>query len=218
MFSNYSTLLNAYGSCYSQFYGTEDYLQEDFRDAFGGYSSIGVRRTGGDFSGLRSFAPRPSLPSPRPPPPPRPSPPHPRPHPRPNPPHYYNIPIYTYPDWYGPFYRNYYYPYFYNSYVANRFTFFDSLNDIKNRYPTLPSERDKSIMRDFIINLPTIIPCDLPCRDYVKFFIEIYLKNNDLEKIVSNKYELIKFIDEFKIDINNRYGYQIRSFENTIGI
>ena len=51
------------------------------------------------------------------------------------------------------------------------------------------------------------------------FIPEIYKKlNNDLENLVSNKYELVKFIDELKIDINNRYGYQIRSFENTIGI
>uniref|UniRef100_A0A6C0DZR9 ERV/ALR sulfhydryl oxidase domain-containing protein n=1 Tax=viral metagenome TaxID=1070528 RepID=A0A6C0DZR9_9ZZZZ len=215
MLSDYSTLSNAYGSCYSL---SENYIEEDFRDAFGGYSSLGVRTTGGDFSGLRSFSA--PAPFPRPPPPgphPRPSPP--GPHPRPSPlglRPYHHIP--TFPDWYGPFYRNYYYPYFYNRYTTNRFTFFDSLNDIKNKYPTLPSESDKNIIKDFIINLPTIVPCDLPCRDYVKFFIETYLKNNDLEKIVSNKYELVKFIDELKIDINNRYGYQIRSFENTIGI
>jgi hypothetical protein len=205
MLSDYSTLSNAYGSCYSL---TENYI-EDFKDAFGGYSSLGVRTTGGNFSGLRSFsaaAPPGRRPGNHPSP-------HPGLHPRP-----YHIPTHTFPDWYGPFYRNYYYPYFYNRYATNKFTFFDSLNDIKNKYPTLPSESDKNIMKDFIINLPTIVPCDLPCRDYVKFFTETYLKNNDLEKIVSNKYELVKFIDELKIDINNRYGYQIRSFENTIGI
>ena len=212
MLSDYSTLLNAYGSCYSL---SENYI-EDFKDDFGGYSSLGVRTTGGNFSGLRSFsAPAPygsrsgpRLPGPRPPGP------NPYPHRLP----YHNIPTHTFPNWYGLFYRNYYYPYFYNRYNANRFTFFDSLNDVKNKYPTLPSESDKNIMKDFIINLPTIVPCDLPCRDYVKFFIETYLKNNDLENLVSNKYELVKFIDELKIDINNRYGYQIRSFENTIGI
>ena len=214
MLSDYSILSNAYGSCYSQ---TENYI-EDFRDAFGGYSSLGVRTTGGNFSGLRSFAPpisHPSHPSHPSPPSPRHPPPHPRPHSFPP---YNNISTHNFPDWYGPFYRNYYYPYFYNGYTTNRFTFFDSLNDIKNKYPSLPSETDKNIMKDFIINLPTIVPCDLPCRDYVKFFIETYLKNNELEKIVSNKYELVKFVDELKIDINNRYGYQIRSFENTIGI
>ena len=165
MLSDYSTLSNAYGSCYSQ---TEDYI-EDFKDAFGGYSSLGVRTTGGNFSGLRSFAPI-SHSSPRPPPPLS------RPHPpfsRPYPPVYHDIPNHTFPDWYGPFYRNYY-PYN-NRYITNRFTFFDSLNDIKNKYPSLPSETDKNIMKDFIINLPTIVPCDLPCRDYVKFFIETYL-------------------------------------------
>jgi hypothetical protein len=211
MLSDYSTLSNAYGSCYSQ---TENYI-EDFKDAFGGYSSLGVRTTGGNFSGLRSFAPPISHSSPRPPPP------FTRPHPpfsRPHRPIYHDIPNHTFPDWYVPFYRNYYYPYYNNRYITNRFTFFDSLNDIKNKYPSLPSETDKNIMKDFIINLPTIVPCDLPCRDYVKFYIETYLKNKELEKIVSNKYELVKFIDELKIDINNRYGYQIRSFENTIGI
>jgi hypothetical protein len=212
MLSDYSTLSNAYGSCYSQ---TENYIEEDFKDAIGGYSSLGVRTTGGNFSGLRSFAPPISHSSPRPPPPL--SHPHP-PFSRPYPPVYHDILNHTFPDWYGPFYRNYYYPYNNNRYITNRFTFFDSLNDIKNKYPSLPSETDKNIMKDFIINLPTIVPCDLPCRDYVKFFIETYLKNNELEKIVSNKYELVKFIDELKIDINNRYGYQIRSFENTIGI
>ena len=158
MLSDYSTLLNAYGSCYSL---SENYI-EDFKDDFGGYSSLGVRTTGGNFSGLRSFsAPAPYRSGTR----------HPSPHRLP----YHNIPTHTFPNWYGLFYRNYYYPYFYNRYNANRFTFFDSLNDVKNKYPTLPSESDKNIMKDFIINLPTIVPCDLPCRDYVKFFIETYL-------------------------------------------
>ena len=145
MFSNYFSLSDAYGPCYSQSFEVIGDIQEDFKDVFGGYSSLGVRRTGGDFSGLRSFGPPaiprplgppaiprppgpPGPPEPRPPPPPG----HPRPRPhRPRPPFYYDIPIYSYPDWYGPFYRNYYYPYFYHSVVPNRLTFFDSINDIK---------------------------------------------------------------------------------------
>jgi hypothetical protein len=80
-------------------------------------------------------------------------------------------------------------------------------------YPLNPSDKDIEGMIFFIYSLPSIIPCLQACKEYVKYFINIYLKkyNNDIYQLCKDKTALIEFFREFKVDLDSKYGVEIRA-------
>lgn len=113
----------------------------------------------------------------------------------------------------------YNYPYSYQSeqpiYLPppSNFTFFDILEYNLSTYPLNPTNKDIDGMIYFIYSLPSIIPCSMACKDYVKYFTNIFLKkyNNDIYQLCKDKTALIEFFREFKVDLDSKYGVEIRA-------
>lgn len=93
------------------------------------------------------------------------------------------------------------------------YTFFDILEYNLSTYPLNPSDKDIEGMIYFIYSLPSIIPCSTACKDYVKYFTNIFLKkyNNDIYQLCKDKTALIEFFREFKVDLDSKYGVEIRT-------
>jgi len=92
------------------------------------------------------------------------------------------------------------------------YTFFDILEYNLSAYPLNPTDREIEGMIYFIYSLPSIIPCSSACKDYVKYFTNIFLKkyNNDIYQLCKDKTALIEFFREFKVDLDSKYGVEIR--------
>lgn len=212
MNSEYSNMREAYRGCPC----------DDMYENFALVSSLGTRTVSGNFGTPSHFnSPRPPPPGP-PGPPPGPRPPLP---PGPRPAHYlddrhrhYGFQGFPYMYYYDP--RYLYTNPIYTSIKNYRPTFMEMLDYNSYTYPENPSESDINNMAYFISTLPQILPCTLSCRQYAKYFIETYVKNydNNLRNICKSKKELIAFFTEFKRDITNRYGYDIRYTEGMDGI
>ena len=93
------------------------------------------------------------------------------------------------------------------------YTFFDILEYNLSTYPLNPTDREIEGMIYFIYSLPSIIPCSAACKDYVKYFTNIFLKkyNNDIYQLCKDKTALIEFFREFKVDLDSKYGVEIRA-------
>jgi len=210
MSSEYFNMREAYSSCNNN---------EDVYEHYDQVSSLGTRTVSGNFSGPARF--NTLRPPPGPPPGPRPPPPPPGPRPPgPGPMHNFHGYGFPYPVSYM-YYDDPRYLYtnpIYTSIKNYKPTFFEIMDYNSYTYPENPSESDINNMMYFIVSLPQIIPCTLSCRQYAKYFIDTYIKNIDLRNICSNKKELITFFTEFKRDITNKYGYDIRYTENINGI
>lgn len=188
----------------------------DMYENFALVSSLGTRTVSGNFGTPSRFN------SPRPPAPPGPGSPGPPIH---RPSHYlhdrrrhYGFQGFPYMYYYDP--RYLYTNPIYTSIKNYTPTFMEMLDYNSYTYPENPSESDINNMVYFISSLPQIIPCTLGCRQYAKYFIETYVKNydNNLRNICKNKKEVITFFTEFKRDITNKYGYDIRYTESMNGI
>lgn len=98
-------------------------------------------------------------------------------------------------------------PYAYQDWMTK---FWNMINDISINYPEYPTLTDIQGMKNFILSLPTIIPCQTDlCNNYIKNFID---RNRDnLDAIVSNRSVLYGFLHDFYQDINQKFGSEILS-------
>ena len=78
------------------------------------------------------------------------------------------------------------------------------------RYPEKASPLWKERMRNFIISMPVMIPCE-KCADHAMAYIEANWKN--LDNIVSGRKNLFNFFVDMHNMVNKRYGKPIMSYE-----
>ena len=78
------------------------------------------------------------------------------------------------------------------------------------RYPEKASPLWKERMRNFIISMPVMIPCE-KCADHATAYVEANWEN--LDKIVSGRVSLFNFFVDMHNMVNKRYGKPVMGYE-----
>ena len=79
------------------------------------------------------------------------------------------------------------------------------------RYPENPTQITKDRMKDFILGMPVMIPCE-KCADHATSYIEFTYNNFD--KILSNRTNLFNFFVDFHNKVNVQYGKPTMNYED----
>lgn len=72
-------------------------------------------------------------------------------------------------------------------------------------YPMNPTFEQQEDMFNYILSLPTIIPCNR-CKKHAKEFIEGYKRTNKIFDVVRTRDNLFKFTVDFHNNVNRRLG------------
>jgi len=79
------------------------------------------------------------------------------------------------------------------------------------KYPSNPSPIIKNNMKNFILGIPVILPCE-KCKEHANQFIES--NYNNLDKIVSSRDNLFKFFFDFHNHVNRNTNKPEMSYED----
>jgi len=77
-------------------------------------------------------------------------------------------------------------------------------------YPENPTPWTKNGMKSLLVNFPLLIPCGSPCREH--FYA--YVKNADLNDVVSTREKLFKFLVDAHNYVNVRYSKPIMTLND----
>jgi len=86
-----------------------------------------------------------------------------------------------------------------------------TLHFISSTYDNNPNESIKSTMKTFIQTIPVFLPCK-DCQDHAFKFI----KESNLDKVISNRKELFLFFFNFHNFVNQRLNKPLFSLENAL--
>jgi len=85
-----------------------------------------------------------------------------------------------------------------------------SFHNGASKYPINPSPIVKNNMKNFILGIPVMLPCE-KCREHANQFIES--NYNNLDNIVSSRDNLFKFFVDFHNNANRKTGKPEMSYE-----
>lgn len=88
--------------------------------------------------------------------------------------------------------------------------FWFTLHNGANNYPIDPTPTWKQRMKNFILGIPVMIPCE-SCEAHASSYIQV--RFNDLDDIVSNREKLFTFFVEFHNEVNKRVGKNTMSLQ-----
>ena len=80
-------------------------------------------------------------------------------------------------------------------------SFWFTLHNGSIRYALKPSPILKERMKQFVLNIPIMIPCE-KCADHAQFYIESHY--DKIDEIVSSKSNLFEFFWKFHNEVNSR--------------
>ena len=84
-------------------------------------------------------------------------------------------------------------------------SFWFTLHNGSLRYALKPSPILKERMKQFVLNIPIMIPCE-KCADHAQFYIESHY--DKIDEIVSSKSNLFEFFWKFHNEVNSRLNKQ----------
>tara|TARA_A100001011_G_scaffold400160_1_gene512838 strand:+ start:74 stop:550 length:477 start_codon:yes stop_codon:yes gene_type:complete len=88
--------------------------------------------------------------------------------------------------------------------------FWFTLHNGSNNYPINPTPAWKYRMKNFILGIPVMIPCET-CEAHASSYIQE--RFNDLDIIVSSRKNLFEFFVHFHNEVNKRLGKKVISID-----
>lgn len=90
--------------------------------------------------------------------------------------------------------------------------FWYTLHNGAAKYPKKASEIHKKLMKNFILGIPIMLPCQA-CKMHAFEYIQKAELDGILDNVVSTKIELFKWFVDFHNDVNIRYNKKQISYQ-----
>jgi hypothetical protein len=85
-----------------------------------------------------------------------------------------------------------------------------TLHNSSSKYPINPSSLVRERMKNVIIGLPILLPCEV-CKEHATGYIEKYFEQ--LDEICSSRDNLFKFFVDFHNQVNKRHDKPLMTYE-----
>ncbi len=89
------------------------------------------------------------------------------------------------------------------------------LHNSSARYPVKASPVSRKAMKDFILGMPIMIPCE-ECADHATAHIEA--NHSRLDEVTSGRQQLFNFFVDFHNLVNRRYGKPVMGYEEAFAL
>lgn len=93
--------------------------------------------------------------------------------------------------------------------------FWFTLHNSSARYPVNASPVCRKAMKDFILGMPIMIPCE-ECADHATAHIEA--NHSRLDEVTSGRQQLFNFFVDFHNLVNRRYGKPVMGYEEAFSL